>query len=223
MRHYCNRQNTSRRNVQSVNRQIMPPHLINSPTNPDNRNGIVIPENSDISLPPGGDYRALSRIENDSTADEYILSDNEMQINNSLCAQGGAISQRSGYNKQLEENARGNSVECQGCREYVDEINDFTNAPSRMMNEMSGSMDVISLPQMDGYNNSLMPMSSYLQRYKGKYICIDLWTTESRKLEKCGVLAEIGNDFLVIKSVNSNESTIMVDLKTIRYISIYCR
>lgn len=223
MRHYCNRQNTSRRNVQSVNRQSVPQHLIDSSANPDNRNSFVISENSDISLPPGGDYRALDRIENDSTEDEYILLDNEMQINNSPYAQGGAINQRSGYNKQLAENARGNSVECQGCQEYVDEINDFVYAPPRMMNEMSGSMDVMSLPQMGEYNNTLIPMSSYLQRYKGKYICIDLWTNESRKLEKCGVLTEIGNDFLVIKNVNRKESTIMIDLKTIRYISIYCR
>ena len=218
MRNYCNRQNSSRRDLSGANRQPIQPQLKNLI----NENKTIRHNSSDISLPPGGDYRALERIENDMS-EEYINIDNELQMSNNDFAQGGAISQRSGYNKQLAENVKDEMVECGGCEKNTNETDGYVYDGLSRMNEMSGYMNMISMPQTDYYEGVLLPMSLYLQRYKGKYICIDLWTTESRKLEKCGVITDVGNDFVVIKGVNRNQSMTMIDLKTVRYISIYCR
>ncbi len=216
MRYYCNRQNPMRRETLNPNR----PFVINPISGQKVvESGEKVPLSGvrgEIVLPPGGDYRALDTIENEDSSSDYISSAEDTLVDNNENAQGGAISQRSGYNKQLSENSRNEVIEC------TDEMCDFEYNRPGMINELSGSMGVMSLPQSDRYENPLMPMSSYLRRYKGKYICIDLWTSDSRKHEKCGLLADIGDDFLVIKMPNRGETT-MIDLKTIRYVSIYCR
>lgn len=222
MRHYCNRQNSSRREILNPNRHYQSNSVVGSDVVNNNEDNTSSAKNQ-IVLPPGGDYRALDTIENEPDAGEYIeLPGGVLTDDYNRLAQGGAISQRGGYNKQLNENERKNGLKPDNYMGCTDGMCETLYDRPEMINEMSGSIGVISLPTTDRFDDTLMPMSSYLRRYKGKYICIDLWTSDNRKLEKCGLLTEIGNDFLVINSPNRGETT-MVDLKTIRYVSIYCR
>ncbi len=84
---------------------------------------------------------------------------------------------------------------------------------------LSGEFGVMSIPQED---TMMISMTEYLSRFIGKYICLDLWTVDGHRSEKCGMLAEIGRNFLVIRRPCSGEMCI-ADLNTVRYISIYCR
>lgn len=92
------------------------------------------------------------------------------------------------------------------------------NSPA---DNMSGSFKLISVPEVSA-ERRLMTMPYYLDGYRGKYICLDLWTNEKRRVEKCGVLKEVGEDFISIKNLHTNNVT-MIDLRSVRYISIYCR
>ena len=86
---------------------------------------------------------------------------------------------------------------------------------------MSGKFNFLSVPRADdGGLNQTMPM--YLNNYLGKYICLDLWTCERVRIEKCGILTDVGADFIAIQNVRSGNRTI-IDLRTIRYVSIFCR
>ncbi len=211
MRHYCNRQNPSRRETLNPVRTIE----VRDVKNVDNNRTANI--DSEIILPPGGDYDALEKIENEENT-LYIESKNDyIADNRDANAQGGAITQRSGYNKQLSVEDKNNYI-----------LNDYLNTNDNtyfteyirpeMISEMSGTSSVMSVAS----GNQVTSMPMYLRRYMGKYLCIDMWTTEHEKLEKCGILTDIGNNFLVIKKPRNSERT-LIDLKTIRYISIYCR
>lgn len=95
----------------------------------------------------------------------------------------------------------------------------YKNMPKAIYaDNLSGCFDVMSVHTSD----TMHSMADYLQKYKGKFLCIDLWTSDMRRTEKCGVLLETGKDFAVIQTEHHGE-IMMIDLKSIRYISIYCR
>lgn len=84
---------------------------------------------------------------------------------------------------------------------------------------LSGEFGVMSIPPQSPLTLSI---TEYLTRFIGKYICLDLWTIDGHRSEKCGMLTEIGRNFLVIRRPCSGEMCV-ADLNTVRYISIYCR
>lgn len=124
--------------------------------------------------------------------------------------EGGAVSQMSTYRRQLRETEKTDDLSlADGRRESV------------IAHNMSGKFNFLSVPRTeDGGLNQTMPM--YLNNYLGKYICLDLWTCERVRIEKCGILTDVGADFIAIQNVRSGNRTI-IDLRTIRYVSIFCR
>lgn len=123
--------------------------------------------------------------------------------------QGGAYSQCGGYNKQTTEM-------------YAPDVCSEANiSDSVFFDNMSGKFDLISIPH-EHNGISIKSMTNYLDRYVGKYICLDLWTSECRREEVCGTLVETGKDFLVVNSYKTDKLT-LIDLKAIRYINIFCR
>ncbi len=202
MRHYCNRQNPKR---SSENNMSVEQGYIS--------NGIV--ESADVS-------EHLSEIKPQTPQEteedvpifppmsggiSYPYQDEEYEG-----AKGGSVSQSGGYTKQLYENEKNEynySEICNGCMDTV----------PLLYNEMSGKSEVLAIPSAEP---NPVSMGGYLNRYKGKYICIDLWTSDGKRIEKCGCLLEIGQNFLVVRRGCTGELT-LIDLNCVRYISIYCR
>lgn len=200
MKHYCNRQtpkktispDTGGRDMRSVDNGDDRQNCEKSEEKRDSEEEVV--------FPPGcsGSY-----LEDDGISVRIYGEDNE-----NTNAAGGAISQSNTYKKQLD------SELVRRRRGEPAERNVFAD-------NMSGKFNVLSVPSVDGEAAGLtMPM--YLNNYLGKYICLDLWTNESRRIEKCGILTDVGLDFVVIRSTSAREK-MLIDLKTVRYISIYCR
>lgn len=89
---------------------------------------------------------------------------------------------------------------------------------------LSGKFSLMSIPSAaeDSAPSAVPSIVEYLMPYKGTYICLDLWTCDHTRMEKCGVLEEIGQSFLVIRAAET-QNLVLIDLKPIRFISIYCR
>lgn len=215
MRHYCNRQNPDRKKTEINDEKsyIQPQIPVESAFTPTRQEQIKDEEDTEPIFPPS----SLSA-ESINTASLYDSQMGEPKY--PIDAQGGSVSQRGGFVKQLTEDAdrgfsQGGTYDCEACRDLCK----MTEAPTRFT-DMSGSVGFISLPTREASGMSSMP--AYLSGYKGKYVCIDLWSSDGKRIEKCGMLLEIGDDFLVVRKGCTGEITI-IDLKTIRYISIYCR
>lgn len=86
---------------------------------------------------------------------------------------------------------------------------------------MSGKVDGISVPKNPA-PSVCRNMTEYLSRFQGAYLCLDFWTTNLKKISRCGVLLEIGSDFLVIGDEQGKKLS-LIDLKPIKYINIYCK
>ena len=147
----------------------------------------------------------------DNTTDELIFPPPSSSniTTYSDYAQGGAYSQEAGYIKEiLNENKDIYSLPNQ-------------NEENMFFDNMGGQFDFLSIPKE---RNGLpaKSMSSFLDRDVGKLICLDLWTAENGREELCGVLLETGKNFIAINP-HETDNVIMLDLRTIRYVSIYCR
>lgn len=201
MKHYCNRQTPKK--ILSPEADARELRNINNDDNGRNR------ENSEekrdggeeeVIFPPGS---SVGYLDEDGISVKIYGEDGETPN-----AAGGAISQRNTYRKQLDS-------------ELVHRRREEPGEKGLFADNMSGKFNVLSVPHTEGEAVGLtMPM--YLNNYLGKYICLDLWTNESRRIEKCGILTDVGLDFVVIKSASAREK-MLVDLRTVRYISIYCR
>lgn len=112
-----------------------------------------------------------------------------------LEAQGGAYNQGGGYAKE--------------------------NNTSIFYDNMHGCFDLISVPKSH-IGLSGRTVSDFIKKYMGKFICLDLWTSDCQKEELCGVLTDSGNDYLVINCCDTDNLT-LVDLRSVRYINIYQR
>ena len=86
---------------------------------------------------------------------------------------------------------------------------------------MRGRTDSLSMPK-NPTPEIRKSIADYLSQFQGATLCLDLWTSNRQKWKRCGVLLEVGNDFLVMGDNTSNSISI-VDLKPIRYINIYCK
>lgn len=194
MKHYCNRKAPKQY-------QRIPTQTGNSSnTNMQQSNQIqesnMSAQNFDeVIFPPGYDYDIYADATSYDTEQDYSG------------AQGGSINQGSGYNREFIDS------------QTMPQLPEIVNNPNIFYDNMSGKFGVLSVPASPIKKNS---MSNYLDKYLGKYICLDLWTSDSPREEMCGVLTEIGRDFLVINSPE-NDNLTMIDLRSIRYISIFCR
>ena len=218
MRHYCNRQ-TPRKSENSYYGTKEVKAVENSDrgekkdsSEQESKNA----ENDEVVFPPGCgcDYLKSSgiayKIYGEEGSDEYGE------------AQGGAFSQSGAYNKQESEDMKRENTQAEAIRNKRAAGGELIHhTDSIIADNMSGSFRLMSVPQISA-ERQLMSMPDYLDRYRGKYICLDLWTNERRRIEKCGVLSEVGIDFLSIKNPRNGDIT-MIDLRTVRYISIYCR
>lgn len=190
-------------------------------------------------------YVPGSTVSNDKEPDnEYIYNSEPFESgsavsyddnHNNVTAQGGSITQGGGYNKQ---ESISNPFEY--ARRIADCTNVLSSCPTDCMcsgntacsiaehetgifaDDTSGSFGLFSVPSPNRGNLPMLSMAEYLKRYKGKHICLDLWTTDCTHCEKCGTLTDIGQTFLVIYKPCTGEFT-MIDLKTIKYISVYCK
>lgn len=216
MRHYCNRQNPERKKTEINDEKpyIQAQIPVNNPFVIKREEQINEEEESEPIFPPSTfpaeDINLEEKYDSQIDMPRYPVYD----------AQGGSVSQRGGFVKQLTNDAergvlQGERYDCETCKELCRVPEGDTR-----FNDMSGSIGFISLPTRESGGAS--SMSAYLSGYKGKYVCIDLWSSDGRRIEKCGMLLEIGDDFLVVRKGCTGEVTI-IDLKTIRYISIYCR
>ena len=84
---------------------------------------------------------------------------------------------------------------------------------------MHGKTGGLSVPKG---NIESQCMADYLNRFSGAFLCLDFWLSHGQRIKKCGILEEVGKTFLVLKESRKNVLTV-VDLKPVRYISIYCR
>ncbi len=93
--------------------------------------------------------------------------------------------------------------------------------PIPIQHPMHGKSTSLSISKDDGP----MPqttMSQYLSRFLGAHLCLDLWLSSQIKIKKCGILTEIGKNFIVLTDKNCKNFSV-IDLKPVRYLNIYCR
>ncbi len=192
MKHYCNRKTP--RQYQKIQAQAVLSSNNNMQQSDIQQSNISSQEFDEAIFPPGYNYDIYSN---------EIRYDTEQNQND---AQGGSINQGSGYSREFAD-----SQTAPALPEDVNEQNIFYD-------NMSGKFGLLSIPP----SSQKSSMSGYLDKYLGKYICLDLWASDSPREEMCGILTEIGRDFLVISSPQNNNLT-MIDLRSIRYISIFCR
>lgn len=96
-----------------------------------------------------------------------------------------------------------------------------SDLPFVLPHAMHGKSGGISVPK----NNipiAEKSMTEYLIQFKGAYLCLDFWMESHAKLKTCGVLAEVGSDFLALQDPKSRKLSV-IDLKPVRYINIYCK
>lgn len=95
------------------------------------------------------------------------------------------------------------------------------NPEKRLPHNMSRKAGGISVPKND-MPAALKSMTQYMQQFMGAYICLDLWMNNHTRIKKCGYLTDVGESFLVIRDCGDS-SIKLIDLKPVRYISIYCK
>ena len=93
--------------------------------------------------------------------------------------------------------------------------------PKQHSHMMSGKVDAISIPKNPS-PEIRRNMVEYLSQFQGAYLCLDLWSINQRKISRCGVLLEIGNDFLVMGDAHGKKIS-LIDLKPITFMNIYCK
>lgn len=96
-------------------------------------------------------------------------------------------------------------------------INPDFSLPHNMSHKTGG----ISVPK-NNVPAALKSMTEYMQQFQGAYICLDLWMSNNVRIKKCGYLADVGENFLVLRGCGDS-SIKLIDLKPVRYISIYCK
>ena len=174
MKHYCNRQNTRKRPANSepttpairVPSESSAPDMSKNQKSENNTDEPVFPPGVDYSelgsTPSSPEMTVMPELSDTRTDYEYTADSDD--------AQGGSVTQMSGYEKQLEVDSRNTLY-------YPTE-----QRGSIYNDNMSGSFGFMSVPQQ-GVRHSVPTMPSYLRSYVGKYICLDLWTSDCRREE----------------------------------------
>ena len=95
--------------------------------------------------------------------------------------------------------------------------------PQRMAvpSGMSGQFHFMSAKALRDPTHPKLSVSDYLERYLDMYVCLDFWQGSEGKKEKCGILNEVGKDFIVIEDTTTQMLSV-IDLKPVHYINIFC-
>ncbi len=95
--------------------------------------------------------------------------------------------------------------------------------PQRMAvpSGMSGQFHFVSTKSLNSSETVKLSVTDYLERYIDMYVCLDFWQGNDCKKEKCGILNEVGKDFIVIEDTTTQMLSV-IDLKPVHYINIYC-
>ncbi len=127
---------------------------------------------------------------------------------------GGAISQEGGFIKQTSVDAYNEG--------YIEECSYMSRTADLIPHNMSGRFDLISVPNNVTKPAVVMSMFNLIDKYIGKFVCLDLWNTESIRVEKCGILEAAEDGYILIRGTEE-EGLTMIDLSSVKYINIYCR
>lgn len=210
MRHYCNKQEPKKivrensSNAAEIQNNLLPKDKEKEKKSEKSDDEVV--------FPPGINYN--------------IYGDTGVKMSNytpDICesisdygeARGGSVNQSGGYIRQ-------SVYELEQSGEYIEDCPYISRTDTIFHDNLSGRFELLSIPQNRERPRVLESMLAFLQKYKGKYICMDLWNNDSIRIEKCGYLENVDNGYIVIQNPASDEIT-MLDLNTIKYISIYCR
>ncbi len=86
-------------------------------------------------------------------------------------------------------------------------------------NGMNGTERFFSVPK--GADDTACALQKYLEKLKGKNICAALWTNGKNKIEKCGILTDVGSDYISIRE-NNPKRLIIISMDKVKYISVFC-
>ena len=96
----------------------------------------------------------------------------------------------------------------------------YVSSKNKMIpHSMNGLSKTLSVPKSDIYAENI---SDYLLKFKNANLCLDLWLKNSHKIKRCGVLLDVGKDFIILKEAGVDRISI-IDLKPVYYINIYCK
>lgn len=104
------------------------------------------------------------------------------------------------------------------CGETVSTYTPSSYVPRPHM--MRGKTESISVPRSSS-PQAWRNMGEYLKQFQGASLCLDCWSM-NRKTKWCGVLLEVGADFLVLGDADKKKIS-LIDLKPLHYIHIYCK
>lgn len=86
---------------------------------------------------------------------------------------------------------------------------------------MSGQFRFMSAQTVQTSEAAKLSITDYLARFINMYVCLDFWHRNRNKTEKCGILSEVGKDFIVIEDT-ATQTLSVIDLTPVHYINIYC-
>ena len=86
-------------------------------------------------------------------------------------------------------------------------------------NGMNGTERFFSVPK--DAEDTACALQKYLEKLRGKNVCATIWTNGKSKIEKCGVLTDVGTDYISIKE-NHSKRLIIINMDNVKYISVFC-
>lgn len=84
---------------------------------------------------------------------------------------------------------------------------------------MGGTESFFYVPKKTSENQTVL--RNYLEKFLGKNVCATLWTNGKNKVEKCGILEEVGIDYITIKE-NKTKKLLIMTMDKVKYISVFC-
>lgn len=84
---------------------------------------------------------------------------------------------------------------------------------------LCGTEKIFSVPE-DAESGSNV-LNQYLKEFRGQNVCLALWDRYGGKCEKCGILKEVGSDYLAIKEPRTKR-LIITETDKVKYISVFC-
>ena len=86
---------------------------------------------------------------------------------------------------------------------------------------MNGTFKTVSVPKTNALSEK-KSIAEYLVKFKNANLCLDLWIKHSYRIKKCGVLIDVGDNFIILKE-NGPDKISIIDLDPVYYINIYCK
>ncbi len=84
---------------------------------------------------------------------------------------------------------------------------------------LSGTEKIFSLPDEIGGGSTVL--KSYLTGFRGKKVCVALWDRAGGRCEKCGILRDVGGDYIAIHEPKTGR-LIITNMDKVKYISVFC-